>query len=171
MKRMIIAAIAALVPSLAVAGQWAYVGSDDTAHFAVDIGTIRVEGDRRTFWHVTAYQEAQEFEGQGHDYSVNQAIITCQNSAISSMALTYYNLSASSPIFSETYDAPDFNPIIPDTVGYALWEFVCGHVEWPEETIETARVFTQSARLVYQNQEEWVGEADRAAERAAEPID
>jgi len=139
----------AAFPCLATAGEWFYVGSDDQSHFAIELNSIRNQGDSRSFWYVMAYQETADYEGDIHDYSVNRALIHCSNETIENTSLTYYAIDQSGPIYSVTFDTPSPNAIIPDTVGYALWAFVCNPRNETEDTIESARLFAIAARATH----------------------
>ena len=171
MKTPIIAAIALAIPSLAVAGEWRMVGADHGREYGIDQETIREIGSRREFWVVAVELEPRTLADYTFDYSLRRMITDCSRDTIDVGQLSFFTKdNPSEPVYRTRTD-PQPEYVMPDTIGYAMWRFVCEGAREHDLVFTTAQDFAQAVwgfrdALVALNEA-----VERAAEQAAEPID
>ena len=165
MRKLILGAILAAMPTLALAGEWVHVTSDDDTDIGIDVETIRIEGDRRTFWVVVSHRQPQAIDGDPFDYMLLRAEANCRTDIMRMNQAILYRLGEDQSAYSETLSrTPRY--VVPDTTGYHQWSFVCGD-DWPtDRALPTAALFASVMRVA----NDAASAAGEAARSAAEPI-
>jgi hypothetical protein len=103
------------------ASRWMEHYRDATQAFAVDVLTLRIEGDRRTFWRRISHLSPLP---NGAAASFFHVVIDCR--ARTSTILAALQRDQGGTIIQEqTYPDPRSEPMAPETVGEELLESVC----------------------------------------------
>ena len=116
--------ILAVVLALAVqpeGSRWIEHYRDATQVFAVDALTLRIEGDRRTFWRRISHLSPMPNGATASFFSV---VIDCRARTQTVLAALQHDRGGN-VIQEVTYPDPRSDPVAPDSVGEQLLEMVC----------------------------------------------
>ena len=126
MKKMLCLAVFALgLATPAVAEDWVLLGinSNNT--------TIFGDADSRTdnsAWFETRYAKPKKMISNGKFYNTAKALeeMDCSGKRFRALTVTWYSESGN-PIGSYTPSYAEWSYVIPDTIGEAVYKFVCNH--------------------------------------------
>jgi hypothetical protein len=117
-------AIAAIAGS-ASAGEWEIISRSDNLALGVDRTSIRASGSLRTYWKVSVLRTPGMIDGKTYDYRVARVRVNCEAWTIAALSSVSYQIGISAPVDSGELTGTS-SAIVPDTVGEAEAEYVCG---------------------------------------------
>lgn len=129
------------------AGEWVVLSRTDTNAIGLDRSRIRTDNSIRTFWVVTVEKDTQtDRQGQKFDYTLQQVRVDCSQSTIQSLYTGFYSLDSGVPISTDNF-ATTKSPVVPDTQGETLEEYVCAPT-WRQIPFasENAQAFAKARR-------------------------
>jgi len=127
MKRLLVITVLVLSSGPAY-GEWVFVERTNTANMIayVDMSTVHRDGNLVKMWHLVDYQTARRTKG-GMVLSVKtDTEYDCAGKRLRMRALTGFlgRMGKGETVF-HTADTGQWQPVEPESVGYALWEVAC----------------------------------------------
>lgn len=129
------------------AGEWVLTGMTERMLQAVDRSNVRLTGNLRTYWTVSAYNGRQE---EGQDYTLYQERIDCSAQTIQTLSWT--DRRRDDPSYSESQNRPELAiAIVPESVGWSKYLLLCRNelVFSDMEPFNSAAEFAEVAKLYF----------------------
>lgn len=97
------------------------IGGRATSVTFVDANSIKIEGNKRTYWSTIHFRETTE---TGMSYAKSLNIADCANEMTATLYGAFYNESGSLIAGAPPKDLTE-KPVIPGSVGDKIFQFVC----------------------------------------------
>jgi len=111
------------------AAQWVNVGGGSNSYNAVDIDSIKGEGNVRTYWSNLTYAEEQQLSYKRFQSVKNLNYVNCDTQQLGTLRSIFYSSTGEAVgSFDESYrSVPSrLSTVVPDTVGETQLKYVCG---------------------------------------------
>lgn len=126
----------------ATAGEWRFTGQTTDQAQAIDVTSIRISGQTKTFWSVSAYDVEQD---DGQDFTIFQERIDCEAQTL--QVLGWVDRRLDDPGYQSTVAEPERAfPIVPESLGWQKFEALCNDVWNDVAAFDSARSFTLEYR-------------------------
>lgn len=119
--------VLSLIASPAVARPWARLAiADNNAASWVDVGSITEDAGQRIAW---LRQDLRRPERDGTVQTLTRRLFDCRRRESALVAIVSYDRQGRSTYSGRAEDAlgPEFTPVVPDSVGEAVMNFVCSY--------------------------------------------
>jgi hypothetical protein len=124
------------------AGEWRFTGQTTDQAQAIDIASIRLSGQTRTFWSVSAYDVQQD---DGQDFTIFQERIDCEAQTL--QVLGWVDRRLDDEGYQSTVVEPESAfPIVPESLGWQKFEALCNDVWTGVAAFDSARSFALEYR-------------------------
>ena len=142
----------------AQAGDWIVAGNSSETAVGIDLNTLRVAPNqygrttRMVGWVIWVSRDPSSLLGDAYDYRLTRDIADCESGTKASGASTLYKIDQESSVGSYPGSPSDFQAMVPDSLGYAVWEAMCDSVQSRKGTgHETAEEFASDVRFLLRN--------------------
>ena len=128
MKKLILFLVL-IFTTLNVYAKWVFIGSVNDVMTYVDTESYKKTGSTVRFWELYNFNEPQSINENSQLYLSYKlkAEVNCNTEESSTLALVYYseNDGKGKVINSFHYNDKEYTHIVPDTLGYSIYKFVC----------------------------------------------
>ena len=126
MKKLILFLVL-IFTTLNVYAKWEKVVTDEEADFYVKTDSIKRKGYMVTFWEMLDFKSTQKADGRPYLSLKMKNEINCDTEENKTLFLAPYSENLGYGMSLEQVNKPDksFSSIVPDTIEYAIFKFVC----------------------------------------------
>jgi hypothetical protein len=103
---------------------WVYIGTNNDGYiFLIDKNSIQKNGDSRTYWYQTNFNNRDEY---GHLSTKTQVTINCRTREnIQRYLMTYDDIKNMGKLTHSFVPKDEWTPIAPDSISWYFFEYVC----------------------------------------------
>ena len=126
MKKLILFLVL-IFTTYSIHAKWLLVAGSEEAKFYVEINSIKQTGNLVTYWELLDYPSMQTFNNLNY-YSVKQKYETNCNTEDSALLYSNFyseNMGSGKSVYGLKQEHKNFEPNIPDSLGYTIFKFVC----------------------------------------------